>query len=519
MNIILKSRKLLKSFKLGMLVLALVTIIFPSMSQVVYAETKTLSVGQYVKPYNFFDCGSGTIYFKGDLDSSSSSASGEVQTTLYSYNQDEKWVQYFFGNNIIKMFYEYNNPYMFQPPYGIMIAGGSGTKEDPYVVISLHDEPKKVESITFNPSEITKQVGDSDFALSPTIAPDDAHYVYKSLEWNSSNPNVVSVDSNGNVTIVGPGTATVTATSKNIHDDTNDDVTGSVTITVEGKSLKISGITANDKTYDGNTNAELVLDNVVLEGLTTGDVVTVTSAVGTFADKNVGNNKTVTISDVVLGGADKDKYTIESVQESTSASITPLEAVLQWGETEFIYDGTAHKPSASVTNLVPDDECTVTVIGDQTEAGTYTATAHSLSNSNYKLPANVTKEFTIKGYFVAVNNGFTWMRGSGDGKPVTFKSNVGDTETFTKNTKVIVDDSVVRLDIDYKKENGSLIVTLKQSFLNTLTDGEHRLTAVFSDGEATATFIVKTPSKPVEPGNKPKVNKPATVWVPKTSDK
>lgn len=59
------------------------------------------------------------------------------------------------------------------------------------------------------------------------------------------------------------------------------------------------------------------------------------------------------------------------------------------------YDGKPHVPTATVTNTVGNDKCNVTVSGEQTEVGTYTATATGLSNSNYKLPAQKTVTFEI----------------------------------------------------------------------------------------------------------------------------
>ena len=59
------------------------------------------------------------------------------------------------------------------------------------------------------------------------------------------------------------------------------------------------------------------------------------------------------------------------------------------------YDGKPHVPTATVTNTVGDDKCNVTVSGEQTEVGTYTATATGLSDSNYKLPAQKTVTFKI----------------------------------------------------------------------------------------------------------------------------
>ena len=78
-----------------------------------------------------------------------------------------------------------------------------------------------------------------------------------------------------------------------------------------------------------------------------------------------------------------------------SLTISAKEAALSWSNTEFTYDGSAHVPTAMVSNLVGNDVCTVTVSGEQRETGEYTATATALSNSNYALPTSATQSFTI----------------------------------------------------------------------------------------------------------------------------
>lgn len=80
--------------------------------------------------------------------------------------------------------------------------------------------------------------------------------------------------------------------------------------------------------------------------------------------------------------------------------ITQRTATLSWeldGTNTFKipYDGKPHVPTATVINTVGDDKCNVTVSGEQTDVGTYTATATGLSNSNYKLPAQKTVTFEI----------------------------------------------------------------------------------------------------------------------------
>lgn len=81
-------------------------------------------------------------------------------------------------------------------------------------------------------------------------------------------------------------------------------------------------------------------------------------------------------------------------------TITQRTATLSWkldgtNTLEIPYDGKPHVPTATVTNTVGDDKCNVTVSGEQTEVGTYTATATELSDSNYKLPVQNTVTFEI----------------------------------------------------------------------------------------------------------------------------
>ena len=72
-------------------------------------------------------------------------------------------------------------------------------------------------------------------------------------------------------------------------------------------------------------------------------------------------------------------------------TITQRELTLVWSDLSFTYDGTAKKPTAEV-NV---DSLVVTVTGEKTNAGTYTATAVIEENENYIMPTNTTIEFTI----------------------------------------------------------------------------------------------------------------------------
>ena len=102
-------------------------------------------------------------------------------------------------------------------------------------------------------------------------------------------------------------------------------VTKTEGFTISPKPVTVSGITAKDKTYDGNTTATLNYDGVTFTGKLEGDSLSVT-ATGTFADANATENKTVTISGLNLGGDSKDNYVLALVGQQTTATATITKA-------------------------------------------------------------------------------------------------------------------------------------------------------------------------------------------------
>ena len=92
---------------------------------------------------------------------------------------------------------------------------------------------------------------------------------------------------------------------------------------ITAKTLTVSGITSPGKVYDGTTTASLSVAGATLVGRVAGDTTTTlvtTGATGTFADKNVGVGKTVTVAGLTITGTDAPNYTL--TQPTTTASIT-----------------------------------------------------------------------------------------------------------------------------------------------------------------------------------------------------
>jgi hypothetical protein len=145
--------------------------------------------------------------------------------------------------------------------------------------------------------------------------------------------------------------------------------------------LVVTGITASDKTFDGNTTATVSTAGVNLAGKVGADSVTVAST-GTFADAAPGSGKTVNLANA-YGGADAANYTIVD-QATTQASIASLPQVpvdpLAVREAVAQVQSTVLAPQASTQPQALTLASTVKEIG--TGAGTGSGNAETPPDGN-----------------------------------------------------------------------------------------------------------------------------------------
>ena len=111
----------------------------------------------------------------------------------------------------------------------------------------------------------------------------------------------------------------------------------------------------------------------------------------------------------------------------------------------------------------------------------------------------------------------TWSDGSktewtkSSGLPLTFqiKNSGDDKETYGKFAGLQVDGKLLTRDKEYTASRGSVIIELKPHYLETLSAGEHTLTAEFTDGTAEAKFTVAKG----EPINLPQTGDSSNVFI------
>ncbi|MBQ6482155.1 MAG: InlB B-repeat-containing protein [Anaerolineaceae bacterium] len=211
--------------------------------------------------------------------------------------------------------------------------------------------------------------------------------------------------------------------------------TSPVTVTIAKAALNIKP-SATTITYGGR------VENVALtyEGLQDSDPEIPVTELRYISDyqiyDDVGDNYFVQLSGGSTPASENYNITINHDFQA-QLTVVPKELEIRWSDTEFTYDKSPHKPTATAVRLVNNDECLITVSGEQTNAGNYTATASGLFGSkshNYKLPSAVTQSFTISPKVIGLNWSNTALTYNGSSqKPTAEATNLenGDSCTVT----------------------------------------------------------------------------------------
>jgi filamentous hemagglutinin family protein len=131
------------------------------------------------------------------------------------------------------------------------------------------------------------------------------------------------------------------------------DTTASTTANITKKALVVTATGAN-KTYDGTT-----VDHVTLtDDRLAGDILTLTPGSATFADKNVGTGKAVSVTGITASGADADNYSWSSTA-TTTADITKAALNVSAIGQDRVYNGTTAGVVNLLDNRINGDDLTI----------------------------------------------------------------------------------------------------------------------------------------------------------------
>jgi hypothetical protein len=141
--------------------------------------------------------------------------------------------------------------------------------------------------------------------------------------------------------------------------------TGCGTITSNAVSLTVNQLTitgnftADNKVYDGNTDA--VVLSRTLNGVVTGDDVSLVGGTASFADKNVDDDITVTLTGATLSGDQAANYSLTSMA-TTLANITAKPITGNFTADNKVYDGNTDAVvlSRMLNDVVTGDDVSLT---------------------------------------------------------------------------------------------------------------------------------------------------------------
>ena len=218
---------------------------------------------------------------------------------------------------------------------------------------------------------------------------------------------------------VGSSTVTATALSNSNYALPS---SASTTISITQKAVTLSWGTTT-WTYDKSEKTV----TCTAGSLVTGDSCTVT----------LSNNKRTNAGSqtVTATGLSNGNYKLPSSGTTTTLTINQREVSLVWGTLTWVYDKSTHSTSATCTNVMSGDTCTVTTYTGNSvgpNVGSSTVTATALSNSNYKLPSSASNIISITQKTVTLSWGtHTWTY---DGTEKTVTCSIDSSSIITGDT-------------------------------------------------------------------------------------
>lgn len=165
-------------------------------------------------------------------------------------------------------------------------------------------------------------------------------------------------------------------------------------------TVSISGITANDKVYDANTTATLDTSGATLSGILSGDTVSLNNTESaTFADKNVGAEKSVTVGGYTLSGVDAGNYTLAQ-PSGLIADITPASvSIVGITANDKVYDAntaaTLDTASATLSGVFSGDNVSFNNSGSATFSDKNVGNGKPVTVNGYTLSGTDAGNYTL----------------------------------------------------------------------------------------------------------------------------
>lgn len=241
---------------------------------------------------------------------------------------------------------------------------------------------------TISPAPLSASIGGNPTKVydgTTTATLSSANYIFTGFVSGQGasvdQPSSVAYDSSE----AGPRTITANFTSTNFKASSGTNLSnyvlptsGSGAGTITQAPINLTGLLANDKTYDGTTAATLNTSNAGLFGVISPDVgnvsLNVSGGTGTFASANAGNQIGVTPAGFTLTGSKAADYQLIAPSNLTANILPKTLTVTGVAATDKVYDATTNDPlalaSAQLSGVVASDNGLV-VLNSGAAAGSF----------------------------------------------------------------------------------------------------------------------------------------------------
>ncbi|HUQ80387.1 MAG TPA: Ig-like domain-containing protein [Gemmatimonadaceae bacterium] len=339
-----------------------------------------------------------------------------------------------------------------------------------------------VASVTVAPSTLPLQVGQSGTLTASTLDASNNALAGRAVAWSSSNTSVATVSQAGVVTAVGPGTATITATSEGRSG------TASVTVSV----VPVASVTVAPPTLsvaDGQTGTLTATVRDAANNVLTGRTVTWTSSatgVATVAPNGTVTGVapgTATITATSEGKTGTSTVTVTAVPVAT-VTVAPTSLPLQTGQTGTLTATTRDASNAVLTGRVVawsssnTNVATVSPAGVVTAVGPGTATITATSEGR-----NGTASVTVTAVPVA----------SVAVSPTTASLTTGGTQQITATPRDAAGNALTGRAVTWQTSNANVATVTQAGLITAVGVGSANVTATSEGRVGTVSVTVTSP--------------------------
>lgn len=332
-----------------------------------------------------------------------------------------------------------------------------------------------VTNVTLDKAELTL-IEDEKATLIATVSPEDA--TDKSVEWSSDNPEVASVDENGEVTAKTAGTATITVTTK------DGGKTATCIVTVDSKFRPVTSITLDQTsaslkagetvTLTATVNPSDATDKTVTWSTTDATVATVSN--GTVTAKKVG---TATIT---AKAGDKTATCAITVVATpvTSVTLNQTSASLKAGETVTLTATVNPSDATDKTVTWSTTDATVATVSNGVVTAKKVGTATITAKAGDK---TATCTITVEPILVT----------SVSLDKTSLKMIEGDSQTLIAT---VYPDNATNRKVTWTSSNSSIVKVDQNGKITAVKAGTASVTVTTEDGGRTATCNIAVDKKP-----------------------